>query len=56
MIDRQKNNIIFQCDTCSEILETEQDDFHSAWNMAKREGWRVKKIETEWVHACPNCG
>ena len=55
MIDRQGGDIVFQCDSCDEVLETNQADFNSAWNMAKRDGWRAKKIGTEWVHECPNC-
>jgi uncharacterized C2H2 Zn-finger protein len=55
MIDRQHGDIFFECDSCSEILTTNQADFNSAWNMAKREGWTASKIGSEWVHACPRC-
>lgn len=55
MIDRQGGDIVFECDQCSNVLETEQADFNSAWNLAKRQGWHTKKIGTEWVHTCPNC-
>ena len=55
MIDRQGGDIVFECDTCGEVLESGTADFGSAWNYAKREGWRARKIGTEWVHACPKC-
>jgi predicted RNA-binding Zn-ribbon protein involved in translation (DUF1610 family) len=55
MFTLQKGNIVFECDTCGETLETEQADFHSALNMAKRQGWRTRKFEEVWAHACPNC-
>jgi len=55
MIDRQGGDIVFECDSYGEVLETAISDFGSAWNQAKRDGWRAKKIGTEWVHECPNC-
>jgi hypothetical protein len=55
MIDRQNGDLVFECDTCGETFESETSDFNSAWNQAKRDGWRVKKIGTQWVHSCPNC-
>jgi hypothetical protein len=48
-------DIIFECDGCGEALDTGQVDFDSAWNFAKREGWRAKKIGLEWEHECPEC-
>jgi hypothetical protein len=55
MIDRQHGDVVFECDECGATLETEQADFQSAWNMAKREGWRTRKIGEDWVHKCPEC-
>jgi hypothetical protein len=55
MITRQHGNLVFECDTCDEVLESATSDFGAAWNQAKRDGWRAKKIGTEWVHECPNC-
>ncbi len=63
MIDRQNGDVVFECDTCGEVLESATSDFNSAWNQAKRDGWRAKKLapiglrgEPEWVHECPKCG
>lgn len=55
MIDRQNGDLVFECDECGETFESATSDFNSAWNQAKRDGWRAKKIGTEWVHECQNC-
>jgi hypothetical protein len=56
MIDRQHGKLIFECDSCDETLTCDTDNFNEAWNEAKREGWRSRKIGDEWVHGCPSCG
>ena len=55
MIDYQCGHVIFECDSCQEVLETEQACFSSAWNLAKRQRWRAKKLDEEWFHVCPSC-
>lgn len=55
MIDRQDGKILFECDQCDEVWDSGTSDFQEAWAAAKREGWRTRKIGTEWVHACPSC-
>jgi len=55
MIDRQNGDLVFECDECGETFESATSDFNSAWNQAKRDGWRVRKIGTEWVHTCSGC-
>lgn len=55
MIDRQGGDLVFECDSCNEVLESGTSDFNSVWNRAKREGWRAKKLGNDWVHACPQC-
>ena len=57
MISRDHNDIIFECDACGDTLETFQADWSSAWNMAKRDGWRSKKMDNQWEHYCsaPSC-
>jgi len=55
MIERQKGDIYFQCDSCNEATEPLTSDFATAWNIAKRDGWRARKVGTEWGHQCPNC-
>jgi hypothetical protein len=55
VIDREGGDIVFHCDQCPEHLETEQANWDSAWNFAKRQGWHAKKVGTEWIHVCSNC-
>lgn len=50
------NAASFECDSCDEILDTNEDEFAAAWSKARDAGWRSKKIGTEWVHGCPGCG
>lgn len=52
MISRNHNDIIFECDACGDTLETMQADWNSAWNTAKRQGWRSKKMDGAWEHYC----
>ena len=56
MIDRQSSKVLIECDTCDEVFDGESGDFAEVWTAAKREGWRTKKIGSEWVHGCPKCG
>ena len=56
MIDRQHGKILIECDSCNAVFEGESDDWSEVWPAAKREGWKSKKIGSEWVHGCPNCG
>ena len=56
MIDRQHGKIVIECDSCDETFEIGSDDFNETWGAAKREGWRSRKIGSEWVHGCPKCG
>lgn len=55
MLDRQKGDCVFECDGCTETLETHTGDFIAALNMAKREGWRTVKAGDDWNHFCPRC-
>lgn len=56
MIDWQHDKLIFVCDSCDETFEADTDDFAEALAEAKREGWRSRKIDNEWLHGCPTCG
>jgi len=55
MIHRNHGDISFECDTCGELFDTNFHDWVAAWNLAKREGWRSKKVNNEWEHVCPEC-
>jgi hypothetical protein len=56
MMDRQRGKILFECDSCDEVLDTETGDFDDARAMMQREGWKARKIAGEWLHGCPHCG
>ena len=44
MLDRQHGKIVFECDSCNEVLETETSDFVEALTILKREEWDARKI------------
>jgi len=56
MLDRQRGDLIFECDACGDVLETETSNFDSAMNAMRREGWKSMKIKDVWVHNCSSCG
>lgn len=54
MIDRQKGQIIFECDNCTETLETGTMDFDEANQKRREEGWgTIKTKDGVWEHYCP---
>jgi hypothetical protein len=55
MLDRQKGNVVFQCDECGAVLDTNTSDFASARNLLKRERWVTEKDGDVWEHFCPDC-
>ena len=57
MMDRQSGKIVWECDSCNETFDSDEgEDFSTAWARAKCDGWKTKKIGSEWVHGCPRCG
>jgi hypothetical protein len=54
-VDRQKGDVVFVCDACNEVLETNTSDWDSALNMLRRQHWRSRKEDDEWVHYCDKC-
>ena len=56
MIDYQKNRIFIECDLCDEIFEGEEnEELNKVWSLAKRDGWKSRKIGNDYVHGCPTC-
>ena len=57
MLDRQNGGIIMvECESCDAVLDTETADFEEARGLMRTEGWKVRKIASEWLHGCPRCG
>lgn len=56
MIDRQHGKVLFECDSCDEVLQTEEREFDEARHVMKAEGWHARKICGVWLHGCPSCG
>ena len=54
MIDIQGGKILVECDSCEDVIESDQDEeWVDFWDRARREGWRVRKIGKDFVHGCP---
>lgn len=55
MIDRQHGAIIFECDGCGAVLETEKSDFNEAMSAMREAEWKPEKAGAGWEHYCPGC-
>jgi hypothetical protein len=56
MMDRSHGKISFECESCSEVIDTETSDFNDAREKMKNAGWHARKFGEDWVHGCPDCG
>jgi hypothetical protein len=52
-------DIVFQCDSCRETLETGTSNFDAARNLLRRAHWKPFRNSNprgdEWLHACAAC-
>ena len=55
MIERQHGKIQIECDSCGQVFDGDTDDWDVVWTDAKDEGWRARKRDDKWTHACPEC-
>ena len=55
MMDKQKGNYVFECDTCGEVFDSKTSDFDLAQLKRKEAGWTAFKEKEEWKHNCPKC-
>lgn len=46
---------VFECDLCSEVLDTEQREWSSAFNVFREAGWQSAKVDDGHRHHCPAC-
>jgi hypothetical protein len=45
----------FQCDNCTEAVDTASGNFNEALAEAKAEGYRAYMLSGEWFHRCDGC-
>ena len=60
MIDTQFDRIVIECDACDSVFDSGAEDCGSlewavVWPVAKREGWKARRIAEEWMQFCPRC-
>lgn len=55
MLTRIHGKIQFECDDCSDVLDTEESDFSDALRAMRNEGWHSEKEADDWSHYCPRC-
>ncbi len=55
MIQYDDGAVVFECDSCSEWLNTEQEEFVDAVAVMIRDGWSSRKVGKDWTHTCPDC-
>jgi hypothetical protein len=53
--ERQGGFVVFTCDTCTEIRESDERDFNAALAEAKGAGWQAYQLGGLWCHRCANC-
>jgi len=55
MITRDHNEIVFECESCSETLETGEEEWNDAYRKFNHEGWKAVKGKGGWGHYCYKC-
>jgi Fe2+ or Zn2+ uptake regulation protein len=54
-IHRERHGILFECDGCSNTLDTETKEWERAKQLLDTEKWKAEKVGTDWLHLCPSC-
>lgn len=47
--------IVFECDSCHDLLETDYTGFPDALSILQSSGWSSLKQSSDWAHYCPDC-
>ena len=55
MMDYSHGKIVFECDGCTEVFETDSKDFSDAKLKLDAEGWKAIKVGSIWEHECAKC-
>lgn len=58
MISYNGDDFDFVCDECGEAKGPfdKESEFHYGCDCIKELGWRIRKVDGEWTHTCPDCG
>lgn len=54
-MERVKGEIVFTCDECDDVLETETDDFEQALAELREADWKPVSTDEGWIHLCDLC-
>ena len=54
-IERAFFGYVIDCDFCPNFLNCDTEFFRDAIDMAKGDGWKMRKQDDEWIHICPVC-
>ena len=55
MMTRIHERVVFECDSCGEVLEPGKREFDAALAALRGAGWRTEKIGETWHHYCDEC-
>lgn len=51
-----EGTIHVECNGCNDMHELQDSaTFLTAVDEIKNEGWRIDKVDDEWVHICTDC-
>jgi len=55
-LEKEFFGYVMECDSCSNFINLDTyEDFNGAIAMAKDHGWKMEKVDDEWIHTCPVC-
>ena len=55
MISKEYGKCILSCDICGERTGEEYESFQDALDAREDFGWKIKRVEGEWLDICPDC-
>jgi hypothetical protein len=55
MMTYEYGDIVFECDGCSELLETGTSSWDGGQSCLHQQGWKAVKVGEGWEHICPDC-
>jgi hypothetical protein len=55
MVTYEYGDIVFECDGCSELLETGTGNWEAGQSCLHQQGWKAVSVGEGWEHICPGC-